>query len=401
MGVTSHGRNYRLLVAGLAVPQITSVLIVAVTAFALGPSGRGEIAFAQATATTIAVVGGWGFYLSAAASGQSLIPRQYFDLTLGFTAALSAGVVIVAVLAPRGLLVVPGALLIGFAAVMTAGTTYCQRLAQARASDFEYLVIGSVPPLVSLVTIVPALLLGCAPSTVVAVWALSTSIGFAAAVYRTRRAVATRRESSRGLVFYVRSSLAVGAANVSSFLALRGDTVILGIASTAVQVGYYSVSVAMAGLLLYVSEAFSLRTISRYVPGQSPGPFVEESFGRAWKAAGLAALLSIPFMIGGWGVLHFVFAEFEPAFPAFLVLCLAAIPTSFVRVLVSAASMVGLRRLLSWYSALCFGLLAIYLPVAPGGATWLAVASLVIYSLQAVFVAIGLRMAQANIAGDA
>ena len=231
-------RRYVWLVAGLAIPQIASIAVVVVTAWFLGPAGRGEVAFAQAAAAMIAVIGGWGFYLSAASTRQTSIPRQYFDLTLLFTAAISAGVILLAVLAPTGLLTVDLALPIGLAATMTAGTTYCQRIAQARVSDLEYLVIGATPVLVSLTIVLPAVLLGASPQAVVNVWALGTGLGLLIAFIRVRRSVPSERVKPYGLLAYVRSGLAVGAANVTSFLLLRADTFILGVASTPAQVGY-------------------------------------------------------------------------------------------------------------------------------------------------------------------
>ena len=150
-------------------PQISSIAIVAVTAWVMGPAGRGEVAFAQATAALIAVIGGWGFYLSAAATRDSRIPRQYLELTLGLTSLVAIGVLLAAAVAPRGLLGLPLAVPIGLGAVMTAGTTYCQRIAQARVSDREYLVLAAVPSLLSLLVVLPAVLLGAEPSAVVGV----------------------------------------------------------------------------------------------------------------------------------------------------------------------------------------------------------------------------------------
>lgn len=396
-GTARVGRSYPLLLAGLALPQVASIVIVAVTAWSMGPSGRGEVAFAQATATMIAVVGGWGFYLSASAT-QAPIPRQYLDLTLGLTASISIGVVISAALAPRGLLAMPVALPIGFAAVMTGGTTYCQRIAQARVSDLEYLVIGSIPPIVSLVTVLPTVLIGAGSGSVIGVWGMGSSLGFLIAVFRTRRLFPSDRAGPLAPLYYFRSGFAVGAANVSSFLALRADTVILGVASTAIQVGYYSVAVAMSNLLLYGSEVFSLRTISRFGSGQDPESYAAESFRRASRAAGLAVALAIPFGIVGWLVLRFGFSEFQPAFGAFFILCIAAVPASYVRVLVSAASMLGLRGLLSWYSVACFALLVLYVPAGHYGATFLAGASLLVYTLQAGLVALLVRKARVGLA---
>lgn len=386
-------RSYKLLLASMLVSQTVAITVVASTAWIMGPSGRGEVAFAQATATLLAVVGGWGFYLTAASTRQTPLPRQYFDLTIAFTASISIGLALLAILAPRGLLAPPVVVPVGFAAVMTAGTTYCARIAQARVSDLEYLTISVIPPIVSLFSVLPAVWLGAAPRTVIGIWSLGTAVGLLVGVAITRRSVPSERTRPWDFAGHIRSGFAVGAANVSSFLVMRADTFILGIMSTASQVGYYSVAAAMSGLMLYASEALSLRTISRYDAVADRDSYLAEAFQRARLAGALALGLGIPFLIAGRLALNLVFPQFRPAFAAFAVLCLAAAPASFVRVLVSAASMLGLSQLLARFSLVCYALLPIYVVAAPLGASALALASLLAYVAQAAFIAIGIHHA--------
>lgn len=374
-------RSPWLLLFGVALPQTAAMGAVAVTALLLGPEGRGEIAFVQSLASMIAVVGGWGFYLSAA-RGNRPVPAQFLFLTLAGGLLVGGAVTAIATIRPSGLLTLGHAGCAGLAGAAVAGTTYLQRTAQAWRGDTDYLRLGAAVAACSAGSIVLATLLGADAGGVVLAWSLAMLVALGVALWMVRGWELVAPSRPLHLLVFVRSGISVGAGNVSTFVLMRADTVALGLVAPASDVGVYSLAVAAAGLLIYVGEIGSLRVIGDFA--DSSGALHTSAISdRVRQSVRLVALLIPVFAAAGWIVFHYLLPSFSDGFPAFMILCVAAVPASLSRVRLASLSMVGSGRAMRVYSATCILLTLLYLPLAVIGPTGLAAGSLVVYAVQA------------------
>lgn len=378
-------RSPVLLLLGLLLPQASSIAVVAVTAWQLGPAGRGEIAFAMSVANLIAIVGGWGFYLTAARR-TSPIPRQYLHLPIICSGVLALIATLAALAAPSGLFTFQMMLAAGLAGVFVSGTTFSQRLSQAKSSDSAYLAVGATAPLLSIGLLIPATLQGATSSNLIIVWTGVQLVAFGGGLFILGRTVNMATPRPYRLGFYARTGVSIGLANVSTYVVMRADLVVLGLRSTAQQVGYYSMATALAGVLFLGPEIVSLRTISAYTPGDEPRGYVIITRRRARQAYALTLALAAPVAMVGFVVLTNMLPAFRPALIPFMMLSIASIPAAYSRIITAASSMLARNRFLSNYSLLGLLLAAAYLPAAKFGAIALAFTSLAIYTTQAAFV---------------
>ena len=377
-------RSGWFLLLGLVIPTALSSLTVLATAITLGPQGRGEIAFVLSTSAVLVAVGSFGFYLSAARSREP-IPRQYLDATLLLTATISLVVLLVSFSLTGGLLTPLNASLAGGGAILGVGTLFAQRVAQAHVSDKEYFLIGALPALVSSSALLVVVLLGGGVRQFLAAWIATGSLSCLYACWRLFRSTHFALVRPYRLFSYIKASASVGISSLANTIILRSDIVILGILGVSAEVGFYSLAAAIAGIPFLLAEVFSLRAISGFHTHGS-----QQYFAQVRSIANRAVVVSLlaagPTAILGSLIILRVIPEFKLAIPPMLILCMAVVPSSYLRVMVTGMSMARLTPNLYLYSATGILFSFLYVPAAQYGALGMALASLAVYGLLFVLI---------------
>ncbi len=379
-----RSRGGWLLLTGLVVPRAASTLSVFATSAVLGPDGRGVIAFVLGTATLVTTAAGFALFIPAVRDrpeGSAIVARQYLDLTVLLSFALDAALLLWALLAPTGLLAPDTAAFIAVIALANAVTVFAQRVLQARVSDYEYFAIGALPAIATTLVLVVFVVLVPDVRAYLVLQTALTLLTMAWALLRLRQRVDLRAIRPYSVLPYLRRAAPTGLSMIGSILVLRGDLTILGLRSTEDQVGQYSMATSIAGLLFLVAEVFALRAVSAH------GALPAESYPAAVTGLARAAVLAVaaaavPLVGVSWVVLSYLLPDFWPAFWPTVVLSLAAVASTYTRVMAGALGMVKANRRLYRYAVGSVVLCLLYLPAAAFGALGVAVASLVIYLAQ-------------------
>lgn len=373
-----------LLLTGLVVPRAASTLSVFATSAVLGPDGRGILAFVLGTATLVTTAAGFALFIPAVrehSDGSSVVARQYLDLTVMLSVALDAVLLLWAFVAPSGLLTPYTAAFIAVGALARAVTVFAQRVLQARVSDYEYFVIGALPAIVTTLLLVVFVLLVPDVTAYLVLQTVLTVATMVWALVRLRAKVDLRVMRPYAALDYLRRAAPTGLSMIGSILVLRGDLTILGLRSTEDQVGQYSMATAIAGLLFLVAEVFMLRAVSAHGAVESE-EYPAAVTGLARTAVLAVALVAVPLVGVSWVALTYVLPAFWPAFWPTVVLCVAAVASTYTRVVAGGLGMVKANRRLYVYAVASAVLCLLYFPAAGYGAMGVAVASLVIYVAQ-------------------
>lgn len=365
-------------------PKVASTLTVLVSSALLGPDGRGQLAFVMATASLLSAMAVFGLFIPASRS-PGVVPRQYLDLLLVLAIVVDVVLLVVAWLAPSGLLTVEFAGLIAVNTLALAVVVFAQHVLQAKVSDREYFLFGAVWPLAINAVLVVALLLGVAVTGFLLLWTGLNVVWAGWALRRLRRGVDLRVEGPYDARGHLRAAAPFGVAFLASALATRGDITVLGVASTEAQVGLYSLATSIAGLLFMVSQVFTLRVASLHKSLDSDQYAVAvRRLGATAVAA--VALLSVPLIGLAWLLVPWLLPEFSAALVPMAVLCLAALPETYARVHTWALGMTSANNRLVAYAVVSVALFVAYFFAARWGAVGVAIASVIGYSAQAMVV---------------
>lgn len=365
-------------------PKVASTLTVLVSSALLGPDGRGQLAFVMATASLLSAVAVFGLFIPAARA-QDTVPRQYLDLMIVIAVVVDAVLLLVAWLAPSGLLDPRFAGLIAVNTLALAIVVFNQHVLQARVSDREYFLFGAVWPLAINGVLVVALLLGAEVMAFLLLWTALNVVWAGWALWRLRRGVDLRVVEPYDARGHLRAAAPFGVAFLASALATRGDITVLGVSSTEEQVGLYSLATSIAGLLFMVSQVFTLRAASLHksLDAQSYSAEVRRL---AVTAVVAVAALSLPLMVAAWVLVSWLLPEFTGALLPALILCVAALPETYARIHTWALGMTSANNRLVAYAVVGVAVFVSYFFAARWGAIGVAVASVIGYSAQAFVV---------------
>ncbi|MFI0431897.1 MAG: hypothetical protein ACH36H_02000 [Candidatus Nanopelagicales bacterium] len=373
-----------LLLTGLVVPRAASTVSVFATSAVLGPDGRGILAFVLGTATLVTSAAGFALFIPAArerADGSSIIARQYLDLTVMLSVGLDALLLLWAFLAPVGLLTSETVIFIAIIGLANAVTIFAQRVLQARVSDYEYFAIGALPAIATTLLLVVFVLFVPNVTDYLILQTVLTVATMVWALLRLRQRVDLRLIRPYAALGHLRRAAPTGLSMIGTILVLRGDLTILGLRSTEDQVGLYSMATSIAGLLFLVAEVFALRAVSAH-RAVEPHDYPAAVAGLARSAVLAVALLALPLMGVSWVVLTYLLPDFASAFGPMVVLAVAAVASTYTRVMSGGLGMAKANRRLYVYAAASAALCLLYFPAAAYGAMGVAVASLVIYAAQ-------------------
>lgn len=390
------------LLAGQVGPKAASTLTVLVSSALLGPDGRGEIAFVTATASLLSAAAVFGLFVPAG-RGEGPIPRQFLDLLVLLAVVVDAVLIVVAAVAPSGLLTLASALLIAINAMLLALVVFAQHVLQLRVSDREYFLLGAVWPLAGNVVLVVGLLLGMDVRGYLWGWT-ALNAGMAAwAVVRLIRLLGVRVARPYAVGNTLRAVAPFGFAFIAASLATRGDITVLGIRSTADQVGQYSLATAVSGLLFMVSQVFTLRAAASH-RAVEPDAYAAQVRRLTRSAVVTVAAVSVPLLVIGWALVTVALPTFRPSLLPMAILCLAALPETYSRIHSWALGMIGDHQRLLAYAGVSLVVFASYFWAARWGAVGVAVASVIGYSAQALVVTVKVRWSSPDVSepeGDA
>jgi len=382
-----------MLLAGQVAPKVATTLTVLVSSALLGPEGRGQLAFVMATASLLSAFALFGLFIPAARS-PGAVPRQYLDLLVALAIFLDVILIGLAVVAAGGQLTMQAAIFIAVNGTAQALIVFAQHVLQARVSDREYLLFGTVVPLTVNGVVIVVLLAGGDVHTFLVAWSLLNVIAAAWGLMRMFRVTRVRLARPYNAKRYLAAAAPFGIAFISAALATRGDLTVLGLASTEYELGQYSLATSIAALLFLITQVFALRVASLYKSLDAAEYAV--AVHRLARTAVVTVALLIPFVVlAGWLAVEWLLPEFRPALVPMVILCLAALPETYARIHTYALGMTSGNRRLFAYALVSLAVFAGYFVAARWGAIGMAVASVLGYMLQAFVLTYRLDLAKA------
>lgn len=387
------GVNRRSLVdltLSQAAPLVGSFLVTFGSAAALGPSGRGELAFITSTCTVAGAILFASLHVGTTAAQTSGTAglRAGTRLASSIIGTVVAVAMVAALLLPDGLggLGRTGHVALVAGSGLVAVNLYVLRSVQGLGQHRAFRNAWAIQSLAYLVLGLPAAIVTRQAGSVVACWlvALVLSTAYAIRTYASLVRQGPSRPADRRAV--LRTSLLAHVGLVGNQLLYRADVVVLGLLAASREVGIYSVAIAVAGLIWIVAEAFSLAAFSRGETDAGTDLHARDrrllvvNLGLSVGAAVLIALASVT-------VLGRVLPEYADAVPLILVLLPGVVAQGPARVAFSSLLRRADTRPPMWVGLVSLTLAVIYVPCAARwGAMGVAVASTVVYLVQAAFV---------------
>ncbi|HEU4329539.1 MAG TPA: hypothetical protein VFR40_00385 [Lapillicoccus sp.] len=375
-----------------AAPLLGGFLVTFGSAAALGPAGRGELAFITSTST----VAGGILFASLHVGTTDAQSRGTAGLRSGTRLAgviIGVGValgLLVALVLPAGAQVGPVGRL-GFAAIvvgtgLVAVNVYVLRSIQGLGQHRAFRNAWAIQSLLYLVLGLPAAIVTREVGPVVAGWFVGLAV---ATVYGARTYAALVRSGPTAPADgrrVLRSSLVAHVGTVGIQLLYRADVVVLGLFAAAAEVGVYSIAVAVAGLIWVVAEAFGLAAFAR---GGTESPEALQARDRRLVRLNAVLSLAAAIVIGLLAVT--LLPRLLPAYAASVPLLLALLPGVVAqgpaRVAFNSLVRRADSRLPVWIGLVSLGLSLVYIPCAARWqATGVAVASTAVYLVQAALV---------------
>jgi O-antigen/teichoic acid export membrane protein len=237
------------------------------------------------------------------------------------------------------------------------------------------------------------------PALVVCAWLLSLvgSTFYALRGYeRDTTSASTRVVSSRTIIA---TSLSAHVGFTGIQLLYRADIPILGLVVPSDQLGLYSVAAPVAELTWVISEALSLATFSGINPEQDVSEHNAQH--KRFVAGNLifSTIVSLVIALGSIFLLPRLLPAFSGAVPIVLILLPGTLIQGASRVSFSALVAMGARREAMTIGVVSAVLSTLYVPFALWlGVTGAAIASTIIYVLQASFVFFVVRMRNRRLA---
>jgi O-antigen/teichoic acid export membrane protein len=375
-----------------AAPLLGGFLVTFGSAAALGPAGRGELAFVTSTSTVAGAILFVSLHVGttqAQTTGTAGLRRGIRLASAIVGTGVLVGLVTAAVL-PAGTEVGPvgrsGFLAIVLGTGLVAANLYVLRSIQGLGQHRAFRNAWAIQSLLYLVLGLSAAVVTRSVGLVVAAWFVGLVV---ATVYGWRTYAALVRSgptepADAGTV--LRTSLLAHVGTVGIQMLYRADVVILGLFATAADVGVYSIAVAVAGLIWVVAEAFGLAAFAR---GGTESAEALQARDRRLVRVNAVLSVAAAVVIGALAVA--LLDRLLPAYAASVPLLLVLLPG----VVVQGPSRVAFASLLRradtripmWIGLVSLGLSLVYVPCASRWqATGVAVASTVVYVVQAALV---------------
>ena len=375
-----------------AAPLLGGFLVTFGSAAALGPAGRGELAFVTSTSTVAGSILFASLHVGtthAQAAGTAGLRRG----TRLAVAIIGGGVILgtlVTILLPPDAQVGPVGRL-GYVGIvlgtgLVAVNLYVLRSIQGLGQHRAFRNAWAIQSLLYLVLGLPAAILTKSVGLVVAGWFVGL---VAATVYGGRTYAALVRSGPTAPAdgrTVLRSSLVAHVGTVGIQLLYRADVVVLGLFAVAAEVGIYSIAVAVAGLIWVVAEAFGLAAFARGGTESAEALHLRDR-----RLVRLNALLSLAaaVVIGvlAMTVLDRVLPAYAASVPLLLVLLPGVVAQGPARVAFASLLRRPGSRVPVVVGVVSSGLSLVYIPCAARWqATGVAVASTVVYLVQAALV---------------
>lgn len=381
-----------LLLAGRLAGNAGFLVAVLVLARALGPSGRGTIAFLTVTALVLARLTALGVPSATivfAAQRREARPALLSTLT-AFTAgsALAGGGLVFGLLAavPAARPIdADAALLAAFvagtlvAALVEAGYTFllgCSRFRQ------HALVTASAPWLYAVILAVVELTRGLEVGSAAVAWIVANAAWAALLLAASARGVGFGRPSVELIVESLRFGIRAWAGGLARFLNFRVDQVLMGFLASEAALGIYATAVNAAEVLLYVPGVVA----TALVPLAARSDAVDRGE-QALRVFRMTTLLTLGSLVvaatAGAALIPVAFGErFTGAVTPFLILLPGALGFAAMRIFSSAlvAASLPTRSSLGPLVALVVGIVADIALIPPFGASGAAVASTVAFA---------------------
>lgn len=379
-------KSLRSLIAAQAVAFLASMGTVFLTAYLLGPDGRGRIAFVLASANLMGALGFGSLHVGvvrATGRGCLFAPRHGLDIAMktaggmtGLTLLMSLFISVFSGSEERAWAV----LLAGLGASMVTVNLYLLRTIQAFGDDAGFRMGWFIQSSILVGVGGPVLWLLPAVYPFILVWLAGTA---ASSIYAWRR-----RKWPRGQIGkpqgrnIVADSLKVHIGAVGTQILTRMPIVALGVFSTSSAVGVYSVAAPVSELTWVISEAFSLLAFRMSALRDAK----ESDDARVAKIhAAITVFIALLVAVASFAILPTILPAFENAAPLVAVLLPGVLLQGAARVALSRIagrgdSKIGARLgILAALSSLVFFPAAAY-----GDATVVAATASVLFSAQAV-----------------
>ncbi|WP_191278178.1 MATE family efflux transporter [Nocardioides flavus (ex Wang et al. 2016)] len=356
------------------------------TAFLLGPEGRGQIAFVLAASNIIGALGFSSLHvgvLKEVSEGNELAPR----VGLSMAARISFGIFIASVVWSGFLLATDHAdtaalvLVTGMGAALVVLNLFILRACQALGDDEGFKRGWLIQGLMMVFPGIPILLVFPTVTPFLVVW-LSSLFASALYVFRRRTWFAPEYHGAqrRRLLSH---SLRAHAGTVGTQVLNRLPVVALGVTAPPATVGVYSVAAPISELTWLISEAFSLLAFRKAVADRQQKRDRDRTLHalHVWMTTVSAAVIAV-------GVVT-LFPYILPTFPEVPLLVLILLPG----VLVQGHARVAMSRVTgrggvnaSSRIGIISGVLSLtFFPVAAAwGAIGVATAASVLFGLQGI-----------------
>lgn len=380
------------LAVSQAAPLLGGFLVTFGSAAALGPAGRGELAFVTSTCTVAGAV----LFASLHVGTTSAQTSGTAGLRCG--TRIAAGIIgggvllglLVAWLLPSGLRIGPvgrpGLVVLVLGSGLVAANLFVLRSVQGLGQHRAFRNAWAIQSLLYLCLGLPAAVVTRQPGPVVASWFVALLVATASGL-RTYAALQRAGSSAPAIGWrLLRSSLVAHVGTVGIQLLYRADVVVLGVLASAHEVGLYSVAVAVAGLIWVLAEAFSLAAFAR--GGSDAATALHERDARLIRVDAVLSLAAAVVMaVLSLTLLRRVLPAYAGSVPLVLILLPGVVVQGPARVAFSSLLRRADPRPAMWVGLVSLALSVVYLPCAARwGAAGVAGASSVVYGVQAVLV---------------
>jgi O-antigen/teichoic acid export membrane protein len=368
-------------------------LVTFVTAHYLGPSGRGQVAFVTATGSLLGAAAFGSVHVGVThahkAGDPTALPR---GLRLSVVSAAGVGLLTMAVacvMFARHQPLAPQIALAALASALVCFNLGVLRIRQGLGDARAYRNAWIIQAIIYVILGTAAAGLAHSPRAVILSWFVSmvVSLGYALRGYHRDLHVSqvTPQKISTRSIIATSLSAHVGFTGIQALY--RADVVILGFIVSAGQLGIYSIAAPVAELTWGISEALSLVAFSQVRALQTPGE----------RQADRRKLISINMLAGAVGavvvilVAFFVLPKILPAYreatPLVLILLPGVLVQGSSRIAFSSLVATGVHKPAIIIGVVSAILALLYIPFAfAWGITGAAIASTIIYILQAAVV---------------
>ncbi len=396
------------LVVSQAVPVATGVIVTLCTAGILGPAGRGTLTFVMSSASLLGILVQASVYVGAVhghRKGDTESLQSGLAVSVLLALSLVAGAVVAVLLVPRfrvGQLNPASALMVCVGAALSIVAWYLIRSLQAIGESRAFRDITTLQSVVYLVVAVSAAALWRRSSPVVAVWLFAQFLPIPLAARRLSPWISWRLFRRGWRIDLLKSALSAHVGFAGQQLLLRADLFVLGIFGTGAEVGYYSVAVFLAEVVLRLAEAFALAAAAEGAKAFSAETRRALRRSLIRKYLRVAIVLAVPTAVTAISILPWVLPAYKPSVPLVLLLLPGAVASGVARIELSSMTAGDERRRLVLAGGVFAAMSLAYVPlVLLWQALGAALGSTILYSIQLCCCALLVRGVDRHTAGCA